>query len=123
MSKRKPKSVAVRSEEAVLTVRKTIPGLPSTEVEERVKIRPFITVPGRVRVNKGVTRKVGDFEFVRVDVSFEVPGYVEELVDLCSIVDTMVEDRLCESVSSVLNLMGRGGEDGGEADAGEDLLG
>ena len=92
-------------------------------MEERVEIRPFITVPGRVRVSKGVTRKVGDFEFIRVDVSFEVPGYVEELSSLYSIVDTMVEDKLCESVSGALRLVGLGGEDSGETNTSEDLLG
>ena len=107
----------------MLTVRKTFPGLPPTEVEERIKIRPFVTVPGRAKISKGVTRKVGDFEFIRVDVSLDVPGYVEELSDLISVVDRIVEDKLCESVSSVLHLIGRGGEDGGEADISEDLLG
>lgn len=44
---------------------------------QKIDVPIFNTTPAKVRVAAGVTRNVGDFNSVRVDVSIEMPCYPE----------------------------------------------
>ena len=46
--------------------------------EETIQIRPFATDPAKVRVGRGVTINMGNFESARIDISIEMPCYVED---------------------------------------------
>ncbi len=80
--------------EAVATV--TGSGVGVVEEKRKVlEIRKFITEPAYVRVNAGVTKNLGNYESLRVDVSLTVPCYVEEM--------ERVQKRTAELVATMLD--------------------
>lgn len=46
---------------------------------KRITVRKFLVEPAYVRVNAGMTKNMGNYESLRVDVSLSVPCYVEEI--------------------------------------------
>ena len=73
------KANSVTGMEAVQMVSKTLFGQ-ETEEREYIPIRPFATVPAKVAVKLGRTINLGNYESARIDVSLEIPCYVEEAV-------------------------------------------
>jgi hypothetical protein len=49
------------------------------ERQEVIAVRKFEVEPAYVRVNAGVTKNMGNYESLRIDVSLSVPCYVEEM--------------------------------------------
>ena len=47
--------------------------------EYELEVRKFVTEPAYVRASFGQTRKIEEFESVRVDVSVSLPCYAEEI--------------------------------------------
>ena len=76
-----------------------------TEDREYMEIRPFVTVPARIGVKCGRTINLGNYESARVDVSVEIPCYVEEVKRVYQEVLEMAETRLCEEVSKITRSM------------------
>lgn len=46
---------------------------------EKLSVRKFLVEPAYVRVNAGMTKNMGNYESLRVDVSLTVPCYTEEI--------------------------------------------
>lgn len=67
---------AVSAEESVL-VTATAAGL-DNKIETK-RIRKFVTEPAYVRVGNGVTKNLGNYESLRLDVSISMPCYREEV--------------------------------------------
>lgn len=94
-------NLKVGAEEAVLTVTRTMFG--QTEYDDkRIKVRPFATDVARVKASLGRTIKVGEFEFLRVDVSFEAPCYKEEILSVYNEVLEMAKEELGKIVDEAL---------------------
>jgi hypothetical protein len=49
------------------------------ERQEVIEVRKFEVEPAYIRVNAGVTKNMGNYESLRIDVSLSVPCYVEEM--------------------------------------------
>jgi hypothetical protein len=47
--------------------------------QEKLKVRKFLVEPAYVRVNAGMTKNMGNYESLRIDVSITVPCYTEEI--------------------------------------------
>ena len=46
---------------------------------EKISVRRFRVEPAYVRVNVGMTKNMGNYESLRVDVSLTIPCYTEEI--------------------------------------------
>ena len=46
---------------------------------EKLQVRKFMVEPAYVRVNAGMTKNMGNYESLRVDVSVTIPCYPEEI--------------------------------------------
>lgn len=90
-----------RVEEAVLSVTASGVGI-SDDKRKVIEVRKFETEPAYVRVNAGVTKNLGNFESLRVDVSFTVPCYTEEIEKVQKRVAALVADALDEEVEQYL---------------------
>lgn len=77
-SKRRTRRPAALSAEEVLTVT-TLYGGESRNRQERLKVRKFLSDPAYVRVNTGITKNMGNYESLRIDVSLSIPCYPEEV--------------------------------------------
>lgn len=76
----KPKVTAVQSTQRVsMNVTQSGATVEDNETIER-DVHVFVTDPAYVRVNAGVTKKIGEYESLRVDVSITMPCY-KEVVD------------------------------------------
>ena len=73
----KPESTAVQSTQRVsMKVTQSGATVEENETMER-DVHVFVTEPAYVRVNAGVTKNMGNFESLRVDVSITMPCYRE----------------------------------------------
>jgi len=96
----------INSKEATLEVTRTkkLSETSSDETTvEKIKIRPFQTDTATVSVNRGATVKVGDYEFVRLDVNISIPCYREEIVDVFEDAKKFTEDKLNLLIDEVLS--------------------
>jgi len=74
----------------------------SEKAEEKViRIGVFKTEPARVVAQKGLTINLGNFESARVTVGFEIPCYVEEVKEIESVTNGLIEDRLQREVLDI----------------------
>ena len=105
-TKRRIRAQARDSQEVVsgeTTVRVITSKNPITdEVYEERHIHKFISEPAYVRVGAGVTKNMGDYESLRVDVSITMPCYPEHVDELYPILADKVADRLSEEVSQYI---------------------
>ena len=84
--------------DTTLTVRVTSVG-GEEESKETISVQKFETDPAYVRVNAGVTKNLGDYESLRVDVSISAPCYKEEVEDVIPIVGDIVSDHLDKQIA------------------------
>lgn len=82
------------TQDAVMVVTASGVGVES-EKRKVLEVRKFETDPAFVRVNAGVTKNLGNYESLRVDVSLTVPCYVEEM--------EAVQKRTAELVATMLD--------------------
>ena len=66
-----------------------------SEKRKVLEVRKFETDPAFVRINAGVTKNLGNYESLRVDVALTVPCYVEEM--------EQVQKRTAEIVARMLD--------------------
>lgn len=78
--------------------------------DEKVSVHVFITDPAYVRVGAGVTRKIADFESLRVDAGVSIPCYKEQIEEQFDASAEWVAERLDEQLDQWL------GKDEGEDD-------
>lgn len=94
----------VEAKDSVMEVTRTM--LKQTTYEQkRIKVRPFATEPASVRVSLGRTINLGNYEFLRVDVAFEVPCYKEEMLPVYKETLGVVEDKLGEQVEKAMSMI------------------
>lgn len=66
------------SGEETVNVSSTYGGKDNNRVE-KLQVRKFLVEPAYVRVNAGMTKNMGNYESLRIDVSLSIPCYVEEI--------------------------------------------
>lgn len=88
------REVEPKEHEATVTVMASGVGI-EEEKRKPIEVRKFETEPAYVRVNAGVTKNLGNYESLRVDVSITVPCYVEEI--------EKVEKRTAALVANMLD--------------------
>lgn len=95
VARRRPSrpEVEVRQRDAVLTVKTSAFGV-KEEDRKVIEVEKFMVEPAYVRIEAGATKKIGDYESLRVDVSISVPCYVEEVSE--------VADRVAGEVEAIL---------------------
>jgi hypothetical protein len=103
MATRRRRKEAVQAETR-LTVRVTSVGNEEEESTETLAVQQFETEPAYVRVNAGVTKNVGEYESLRVDVSISAPCYKEEVDDIIPIVGDVVADHLDKQVNLFMGI-------------------
>jgi hypothetical protein len=91
---RRSRPVLQTTQEAVIVVTSSGVGI-GEEKRKSLEVRKFETEPAYVRVNAGVTKNLGNYESLRVDVSLTVPCYVEEI--------EQVQTRTAELVAKMLD--------------------
>lgn len=91
----------VETHEAVITVTASGVGV-DTDERKVIEVREFKTDPAYVRVGAGVTKRIADYESLRVDVSISVPCYVEEIEEVQKRTASLVADMLDEEVEQYL---------------------
>lgn len=87
--------------EATITVTKTAFNQ-TTEESRHIEIRPFAAPVARVGVKLGRTINLGNYESARVDVSVDVPCYVEEARDVYGSVMSLASDLLTSEVDKIV---------------------
>lgn len=87
------REVEKTTHESVATVYSSGVGV-GEEKRKVIEVRQFVTEPAYVRVNAGVTKNLGNYESLRIDVSVSVPCYVEEVAQVEKRVAAMVADML-----------------------------
>ena len=89
------------------------PGEPDEELldEEEILVQQFETEPAYIRVGAGVTKKIAEYESLRVDIAATVPCYREQIQDQTDAVAEWVADRLDEEVDEYLGIESEPEED------------
>lgn len=91
----------VETHDATVTVMASGVGI-DEEKRKVIEVRKFVTEPAFVRVNAGVTKNLGNYESLRVDVAITVPCYVEEVEAVQKRTAEMVADMLDSEVEEYL---------------------
>jgi hypothetical protein len=68
--------------EEVLTVTKTLVGGEERDTKTKLSVKPFLSEPAYVRVSQGMTKNMGNYESLRVDVAITLPCYPEEVEEV-----------------------------------------
>lgn len=69
-------------------------------VEEHLEVHKFEVEPAYVTVGAGVTKNLGDYESLRVDVRVSIPCYRENLESVYGLVSEFVAAKLQEEVDA-----------------------
>lgn len=75
-------------------------------VLEEQEVHVFETEPAMVRVNAGVTKNLGNYESLRVDVAISVPCYAEMVDDTFDAIAEQVSELLADEVENYLDSKG-----------------
>jgi hypothetical protein len=86
-------AVQITTRDSIAEVRKTVFGKEEVS-SERIRIRPFISVPASITVKAGVTINLGNYESGRVDVMLTMPCYPEEIDQIYVDVKDWVDSRV-----------------------------
>jgi hypothetical protein len=98
-----PKTYEKISERGTITVTKHY-NTKRTKEEvstENLEVQTFDTDPARIRTNVGFTINLGNYESGRVDVSVELPTYVEEIPDALERAEEIAGKKSAELVEAV----------------------
>lgn len=67
---------------------------------KNIEVRKFEVEPAYVRVSAGMTKNMGNYESLRVDVSVSIPCYAEEVEKVIPVVADMVAAHLDEELKN-----------------------
>ncbi len=81
-----------------------------TDEFAEIEVEKFEVEPAYVSIKAGVTKSLRQFESLRVDVSAQIPCYVERMDEAFAYGADWVADKLIEEVDNYFNA-----EDGGDA--------
>ena len=73
-----------------------------SDEQETFSVRKFDSEPAYVTVKAGLTKELGSYEFLRIDISASIPCYVEEMNDAFDFLGEKVAHRLDQEVSAYL---------------------
>ena len=87
----------------VVTTNKTQIGTVKDDSEEReqIEVSRFATSPALVTFACGVTRNMGNYESLRMEVRVTLPCYVEEIDDVYLTAKEWVDERLNKELSEL----------------------
>jgi hypothetical protein len=88
----------------VISKLKTVDG---EEIAEEIEVEQFEVEPAYVRAGAGVTRNLGDYESLRVDVSITIPCYKEDIERTYDVAADMVAAYLQDEVDKYLKDEGK----------------
>jgi hypothetical protein len=100
----KPEKLAVEDSKRIsIELRQ---GKDTTEENETIEkdVHLFITDPAYIRVNAGVTKNMGNFESLRVDVSITMPCYREAVEEVFEVLSDKVATLLDNEVDQYLGV-------------------
>lgn len=100
-AERRSRGVRQETHDTILTVTSSGLGVPEDK-REVLEVRKFETEPAWVRVNAGVTKNLGNYESLRVDVSISAPCYIEEVEAVQKNVAGLVADMLDAEIEEYL---------------------
>ncbi len=95
VARKRPPRPAADQHEATLSVSASPYGTEGTTRREVLSVHKFEVEPAYVRISAGTTKKLADYESLRVDVSISVPCYTEEI--------EAVAKKVGEKVSEILS--------------------
>jgi len=114
--KRKRVRVKRQTAEGKMWVRACIcrPGEPDEELEdsEEIQVQTFEVEPAYVRIGAGVTKKIIEYESLRVDVAASIPCYREQMDGQADAAAEWVAVRLDAEVDKWLGTDEEGEDDG-----------
>ncbi len=106
MRKRRKVKVDRQTAEGKMWVHARIcrPGESDEDLEdsEEIEIQVFETEPAYARVGAGVTKKIREYESLRVDVGAWIPCYREQLAEQMEVVAEFIAERLDIEVDKYL---------------------
>jgi hypothetical protein len=92
-------------EESKVTVTVQPFGKEAEAKQEVIEVHKFITEPAYVRVSAGVTKSTGNYESLRIDVSYTIPCYKEQISDkFYAAISDAVAERLDSEINQYLQL-------------------
>lgn len=99
------RAINVESQEGMIVVRRTCYGDETEETQETVRVPVFETDSGRLRVNGGITRNMGDHNFVKVEVMLELPvlPVMSEVDRVYDMVTRWVDARIQQELDEAMN--------------------
>jgi len=71
------------------------------EEDRSITVNTFQTNPATVSVKKGITKNMGNYESVRIDVMVSVPCYIEEIDTVYDEVDTTVDEMIEQQLQAI----------------------
>lgn len=99
VTRRRPPRPAADQHESVLTVTSSPYGTEGETKRQVLNVHKFEVEPAYVRISAGTTKKLADYESLRVDVSISVPCYAEEIETVAKNVGEQVSNILSEELS------------------------
>lgn len=96
--KKKSGATAVESVKSIM-----VSAYGKEDITEERLVHIFETTPATVKVNAGVTKNLGNYESLRVDVAIVVPCYQEMVEETFNSVAEQVAELLSDEVDNYLN--------------------
>ena len=69
--------------------------------EDQIEVNRFETNVATVSIKKGITKNLGNYESVRVDVMVSVPCYVEEIDTIYDELDLVVDEQINQQLEAI----------------------
>jgi hypothetical protein len=91
--RRRTRRPEVATADETIRVMSSAFGVEESERED-IETRKFAAEPAYVRINAGVTKNMGNYESLRLDVSVTVPCYTEEIEEVAERVSDKVAEML-----------------------------
>lgn len=86
--------------EGTILVSKTILGQ-TTQKEEKIEIRPFLTDTASMSMSLGRTKNIGNYENVKVSVMVTAPCYKEEMIQVFKQVEALTKKLINEQLEKL----------------------
>jgi len=100
MNKSVPVKKSASGREGLISVSKSVFNQ-EEESQQLIQVRPFATEPARVGVKLGRTINLGNYESARIDVSIDIPCYVEEAPSIYKSILAKAGEILSEEVTKI----------------------
>lgn len=99
---RRRKKITPEQISSLATKKVTVKVYGEENVIAEQEVQTFETEPAYVRVSEGVTKNMGNYESLRIDVAITVPCYLENIGQTFENVSDTVNSMLNEEVDRIL---------------------